>query len=47
MKYDYYSSPYFVERSLYIDNVLYTISNKKIKMNDLDGLYEINEVELP
>jgi uncharacterized secreted protein with C-terminal beta-propeller domain len=47
MKHGYYSSPYFVERSLYIDDVLYTISNKKIKMNSLDGLYEINEVELP
>ena len=38
---------YYVERSLYIDNVLYTISSKKIKMNSLENLAEINEIELP
>jgi len=43
----YYSSPYSVERSLYMDDVLYTISKKMIKMNDLDDLEEINKVELP
>jgi len=43
----YFSSPYSVKRSLYIDNVLYTISDKKIKMNNLENLDEINEVELP
>lgn len=42
-----YFSPYFVERSLYIDNVLYTISDAKIEMNGLENLDEINEVELP
>lgn len=36
-----------VRRSLYIDDVLYTISNKMIKMNDLDDLDEINEVDFP
>jgi inhibitor of cysteine peptidase len=41
------SNPYFVNRALYIDNLLYTISSKKIKMNDLENLAEINEVELP
>ncbi len=41
----YFSSPYSVKRSLYIDNVLYTISDKKIKMNSLENLEEINEVE--
>jgi inhibitor of cysteine peptidase len=41
----YFSSPYSVKRSLYIDNVLYTISDKKIKMNSLEDLEEINEVE--
>jgi len=40
-------SPSYVERSLYIDNVLYTISGKKIKMNSLETLEEINEIELP
>ena len=43
----YFSSSYSVKRSLYIDNVLYTISDKKIKMNSLETLDEINEVELP
>jgi uncharacterized secreted protein with C-terminal beta-propeller domain len=48
MKSGYYSpSSYSVKRSLYIDNVLYTISDKKIKMNSLETLDEINEVELP
>jgi hypothetical protein len=36
-----------VERSLYIGDVLYTMSPAKIKMNSLETLDEINEVELP
>jgi len=43
----YFSSSYSVYRSLYIGNVLYTISTKKIKMNSLEDLTEINEIELP
>jgi len=43
----YFDSSYSVERSLYIDNVLYTISSKKIKMNSLENLAKINEIELP
>jgi len=43
----YYPSSYDVKRALYIGNVLYTISDKKVKMNSLDDLAEINEVELP
>ena len=44
----YYSySPFSVERSLYIGDVLYTISDAKIKMNSLENLEYINEVELP
>jgi len=43
----YFFSPYSVKRSLYIGNVLYTISDKKVKMNNLENLDEINEVELP
>jgi uncharacterized secreted protein with C-terminal beta-propeller domain len=42
----YFSSPFSVKRSLYIDNVLYTISEKKIKMNSLENLEQINEIEL-
>ena len=45
--YYYYYSPFAVERSLYIDDVLYTISQAKIKMNSLENLDYINEVELP
>ncbi len=43
----YFSSPYSVKRSLYIEKVLYTISDRKIKMNSLESLEEINEIELP
>jgi uncharacterized secreted protein with C-terminal beta-propeller domain len=43
--YRFYSG-YSVERSLYIDDVLYTISAMKIKMNNLETLTEVNEVEL-
>ena len=45
--YYYYYSPFSVDRSLYIDDVLYTISQAKIKMNSLENLDYINEVELP
>jgi inhibitor of cysteine peptidase len=44
--YYYYYSPYSVERSLYIGDVLYTISQAKIMMNSLDNLDYINEVQL-
>jgi len=43
----YSSYLYQVKRSLYIGNVLYTISEKKIKMNSLENLEQINEIELP
>ncbi|MGQ9545662.1 MAG: beta-propeller domain-containing protein [Dehalococcoidia bacterium] len=43
----YYYSPFSVERSLYIGDVLYTISQAKIKMNSLENLDYINQVELP
>jgi uncharacterized secreted protein with C-terminal beta-propeller domain len=36
----------YITRSLYIENILYTISNKMVKMNNLDNLSEINTVEL-
>ncbi len=40
----YYSSSY-ITRTLYIGNVLYTISDKMVKMNSLDDLSEINSVD--
>ena len=46
--YDYYSSNYAVRRSMYMDDVLYTVSASKIKMNSIDNIEnEINSVELP
>jgi len=45
--YYYFYSPFSVQRSLYIDDVLYTVSEAKIKMNSLENLDYINEVELP
>ncbi|MGQ9565377.1 MAG: beta-propeller domain-containing protein [Candidatus Bathyarchaeales archaeon] len=38
---------YYIYRSLYIDDVLYTISEKRVKMNSLATLEEINEIQLP
>jgi uncharacterized secreted protein with C-terminal beta-propeller domain len=35
-----------IERSLYIGNVLYTISDQQIGMNDLETLAEIGEIDL-
>ena len=43
----YYSANYTIERSLYIGNVLYTVSNGMIKMSDLTTLGEINQLKLP
>jgi uncharacterized secreted protein with C-terminal beta-propeller domain len=37
----------YVRRSLYIDDVLYTISDTMVKANNLSDLSEINEIELP
>jgi uncharacterized secreted protein with C-terminal beta-propeller domain len=42
--YDYQSQ---IRRSLYMDDMLYTISPKMIKMNTLTDLTEINNVSLP
>jgi inhibitor of cysteine peptidase len=44
--YYYFYSPLSVTRSLYIDDVLYTISDAKIMMNNLGNLDYINEVQL-
>jgi len=42
----YWDSAYWVNRALYIENVLYTVSDKKIKMNILEDLTEIKEIQL-
>jgi inhibitor of cysteine peptidase len=43
----YFYSPFSVTRALYIDDVLYTISDARIMMNSLENLNYINEVQLP
>jgi len=43
----WYGGGDYVRRSLYMDDVLYTISNSKKKANDLGDLSDISEVELP
>jgi len=45
--YYYFYSSFSVTRSLYIGDVLYTISDAKIKMNSLENLDYINELKLP
>jgi inhibitor of cysteine peptidase len=45
--YWYYGSPRAVRRSLYMDDVLYTISNSQIMMNEIDSLHEISTIKLP
>ncbi len=44
--YHYFSSPYKIERSLYIEDNLYTVSENLIKANDLNTLEYLNEVKL-
>jgi uncharacterized secreted protein with C-terminal beta-propeller domain len=43
----YFYSEYSVKRSLYIEDLLYSISDKKIKINSLTTLQEVKEIELP
>lgn len=43
----FFSSPYSVTRSLYIGDVLYTISGARVMMHSLEDLTYLNEVELP
>ncbi|MEM2130882.1 MAG: beta-propeller domain-containing protein, partial [Candidatus Woesearchaeota archaeon] len=45
--YWYYGSPNAIKRALYMDDVLYTISDKKIEMNDLENLETLNSIKLP
>jgi len=42
-----WDSHYWVKRELYIEDVLYTVSDKKIKMNSLEDLRLINTIEFP
>jgi len=42
----WYQSSSYITRSLYIGNILYTISDKMVKMNNLEDLSEINSLNL-
>jgi len=42
-----WNSSYWVKRTLYIEDILYTVSDKKIKMNSLEDLAFLKEIELP
>ena len=41
----YYGDEYSVKRALYIGNVLYTLSDKMLKANDLQSLEDLKEFE--
>jgi uncharacterized secreted protein with C-terminal beta-propeller domain len=43
----YWGSPGAVRRSLFMDDVLYTISARKVMMNDLEDISEIKSIDLP
>jgi uncharacterized secreted protein with C-terminal beta-propeller domain len=42
----YFGGDYNIRRSLYIDNILYTISSYKIKLNSLDDLSQLKELNI-
>ncbi len=44
--YYWYDYGYSIKRSLYIDDVLYTLSDNMVKMNSLEDLSEINSLNL-
>ena len=44
---NWYDDRFSIKRSLYMDDMLYTISNGKVKANNLQSIEEINSVDLP
>ncbi|NLD46935.1 MAG: copper amine oxidase [Clostridiaceae bacterium] len=44
---NYYYSDRFIERILYIGNNFYTLSKGMVKANEIDGLKEVDELEIP
>ena len=42
-----YTYDHFIERSFYIENVLYSISQKKIQMNNINDLAILGELNIP
>ncbi len=45
--YYYYDYGYAIKRSLYIDDMLYTVSENRVQANSLDGLDLVASIELP
>jgi len=43
---DLQDSNLWINRALYIENVLYTVSGKKVKLNDLETLAPIKQIDL-
>lgn len=43
----YYGSESVIRRSLFMDDILYTLSSKALKANNLGDLTEVNKIELP
>jgi inhibitor of cysteine peptidase len=43
---DYWNQSFWVKREFYIDNVLYTVSDMKLKLNNLEDLTFIKEITL-
>jgi uncharacterized secreted protein with C-terminal beta-propeller domain len=43
----YWDSTLNVERSIYIDDVLYTISDELVQLNSLSDLTQLGRVKLP
>ncbi len=46
-EYYWWRSPWSIRRSLWISSVLYTISEREVKLNDIDSLEELGVVKLP
>ncbi len=44
---DQWDSTHYVKRGLYIEEVLYTISDKKLKLNSLEDLQPLKEIPFP
>lgn len=44
--YWYYSAPYFIRGSLYIGEVIYTVSQTMVKMNGMNSLAEFGRILL-
>ncbi|MGQ9530210.1 MAG: beta-propeller domain-containing protein, partial [Candidatus Bathycorpusculaceae bacterium] len=42
----YWDSSFWIKRALYIDDVLYTVSEAKLKMNSLEDLSFLGEIRL-